>query len=65
MLSPYSPLDFMEALARERRTDARILAAGGDAIATRMSLRRRIGRSLVRFGQWLDGGTALPDVARA
>ena len=65
MLSPYSPLDFMEALASERRAVPRILTAGGDAIATRMTLRRRVGRSLVRFGQWLDGGAALPDVARA
>ncbi len=65
MNSPYSPLDFMEALAKERRIDARILAAGGDAIPVRMTVRRQIGRALVRFGRWIDGGVTLPDAARA
>lgn len=55
MSAPYLPLDIVEALARERRTDPRILAAQGSAAITKTTPRQRLGRTLVRFGQWLEG----------
>lgn len=55
MLAPYSPLDFMEAVARERRIDPRILAAQGAIAPVRDTTRRRLGKLVVRFGRWIEG----------
>ena len=60
MSAPYLPLDFVEALARERRTDPHILASQGSTAPIRTTQRQRLGRTLVRFGQWLEGHC--PDV---
>jgi hypothetical protein len=61
MLGPSSPLDFIEALARERQTDPR-LAAMRSALDTprRPSPRTRLARAIVRMGEWLDGRSFEP-----
>jgi hypothetical protein len=55
MLTPYSPPHFMEALAKERRVDPRILAAYGSSIPARRTLRHNLGEALVRLGRWIEG----------
>ena len=55
MLTPYTPLDFMEALARERRADPRVLAASGTVRSTPSPVRQRISRVLIQVGHWIEG----------
>ena len=61
MTPAYSPLHFMEALARERRRNR----AGEGATPTGTTLRRRTGHVLMWLGRKIGGehGDVLPRVA--
>lgn len=55
MLAPYSPMDFLQAVAKERRKDPHILSTTRASVPTRNPLRRRLGRMAIRLGQRLEG----------
>lgn len=66
MMTGYSPLHFMEALAAERRTKRRI-AAGRGAAAFTITARQRLARTLIQLGYRLRGeqGEAIPRTTNA
>lgn len=55
MLAPYSPMVFLQAVAKERRNGPHVLSTTRASVPTRNPLRRRLGRMAIRLGQRLEG----------
>lgn len=66
MTTAYSPLHFMEALARERRRH-RDSPAGEGATPSSITTRQRVGRTVMRLGRRLmgDRSDAMPRTTAA